>query len=62
MAWAVIQHGDQGHHQGEQANQAADQGCHQGQTIVCMGPLNGATWWQAAFVGGQVLKGSRIGP
>jgi hypothetical protein len=60
MAWAVIRHGEQGHHQGEQTNQAADQGCRQGQTLTILGPLEGDPWGHAAFVGGQVVWIGRI--
>ena len=61
MAWAIIQHGKQGHHQGEQANQAADQGCRQGQSLAVLGPLEGAPWRHASIEGGQVPRASQIG-
>ena len=67
MAGAVVQHGDQGHHQGEQTNQAADQGCSQCQTFAFLAPVQGDPWRHAAIVRdqaigvGQVIAFSRIG-
>ena len=67
MAGAVVQHGDQGHHQGEQSNQATDQGRSQCQTFDFLAPVQGDPWRHAAIVGGQaigegqVIEFSRIG-